>query len=260
VIERVENGMVTDNGPLLDGRDLHLTYAGSDVPALNGISLALGRGELCGLIGPNGAGKTTLLSVFTTLLQPQRGSLRIAGIDALGYPAKVRHKIGLVPQNLALYDRLTGLENINYFGRMYGLGRQILGEKGKYYLEMFGLYDKRNRQVGTYSGGMKRRINLIIGILHDPELLFLDEPTVGIDTQSRHMIMEKLAGLNHARMAMVYTSHYLEEVQRLCRRVVIIDEGLIIADGPPEKLVAQSEGCLGLAELFLKKTGEHLRE
>ncbi len=249
-----------ENTPLLLGSDLHLTYAGSDVPALDGISLTLDRGELCGLIGPNGAGKTTLISVFTTLLCPQRGSLSIAGIDALGHPAQVRRKIGLVPQNLALYDRLSGLENINYFGRMYGLDRQPLREKAKYYLEMFGLYDQRNRQVGTYSGGMKRRINLIVGIVHDPELLFLDEPTVGIDTQSRHLIMEKLAGLNHARMAMIYTSHYLEEVQRLCRRVVIIDLGRIIADGPPEKLAAQADGCFGLAELYLKKTGEHPRE
>jgi ABC-2 type transport system ATP-binding protein len=251
---------VIDIPPLLLGRDLQLTYAGSDVPALDGVSFALGRGELCGLIGPNGAGKTTLISVFTTLLHPQRGSLTIAGIDALGHPARVRRRIGLVPQNLALYDRLTGLENINYFGMMYGLARQSLREKARFYLEMFGLYDQRNRPVGAYSGGMKRRINLIVGIIHDPELLFLDEPTVGIDTQSRHLIMEKLAGLNGDRMAMIYTSHYLEEVERLCRRVVIIDGGRIIADGPPEKLAAQADGCFGLAELYLKKTGEHPRE
>ncbi|MBU1567831.1 MAG: ABC transporter ATP-binding protein [Proteobacteria bacterium] len=249
-----------DNVPLLVGKDLFLSYLGSDVPAINGISFSLCRGELCGLIGPNGAGKTTLISVFTTLLRPQRGSLHIAGINAIGNPAGVRSKIGFVPQDLALYDRLTGLENIDYFGSMYDLDRKLLREKAKNYLEMFGLYDKRDRQVATYSGGMKRRINLIIGIIHDPELLFLDEPTVGIDAQSRHMILEKLAALNSEQMAMLYTSHYLEEVQSLCRRVVIIDEGRIIAEDTPKNLIAQAEGCGSLAEIFLQKTGEHLRD
>jgi ABC-2 type transport system ATP-binding protein len=165
-----------------------------------------------------------------------------------------------VPQDLALYDRLSGLENIRYFGRMYGLGGRLLAEKAKYYLDMFGLYENRARLVATYSGGMKRRINLIIGLLHDPELLFLDEPTVGIDAQSRHLILEKLAALNDEQMAMVYTSHYLEEVQTLCRRVVIIDGGRVIAEDTPQNLIAQADGCDSLAEIFLQKTGEQLRE
>lgn len=251
---------MTDNTPLLDSRDLYLTYVGSHTPALNNVSLSLSSGELCGLIGPNGAGKTSLISVFTTLLRPDKGSLMIAGIDALKNPAAVRDKIGFVPQDLALYDKLTGLENLYYFGQMYGLKRPLLKEKAKHYLEMFGLYDKRDRQVATYSGGMKRRINLIVGIIHDPELLFLDEPTVGIDAQSRHMILEKLDALNHRNMAMIYTSHYLEEVQRLCRRITIIDEGRIIAEGTPQSLLAEAEGCGDLGALFLQKTGEHLRE
>ncbi|HBG18632.1 MAG TPA: ABC transporter [Desulfobulbaceae bacterium] len=251
---------VIENPPLLEGRDLFLTYADSHIPAVNGISLILRPGELCGLIGPNGAGKTTLISIFTTLLRPQQGTLVIGGIDVRRNPGAVRQRIGLVPQDIALYDRLTGYENITYFGRMYGLTRAELRERAAYYLDMFGLWDKRNRQVAAYSGGMKRRINLIVGLIHEPELLFLDEPTVGVDAQSRHLIMEKLAALNSERMAMVYTSHYLEEVQRLCRRVVIIDLGRIVAEGTPEDLVAQTEGCDNLAELFLKKTGEHLRE
>ncbi|MDK9706461.1 MAG: ABC transporter ATP-binding protein [Desulforhopalus sp.] len=251
---------MNDNAPLLYSRNLYLTYAGNQTPALNGVSLSLTKGELCGLIGPNGAGKTSLISVFTTLLRPDQGSLMVAGIDALKNPAAVRGKIGFVPQDLALYDKLTGLENLSYFGRMYGLKRALLQEKAKYYLEMFGLYDKRHRQVATYSGGMKRRINLIVGIIHDPQLLFLDEPTVGIDAQSRHLILEKLASLNHRNMAMIYTSHYLEEVQRLCRRIAIIDAGRIIAEGTPQSLLAEAEGCGDLAALFLQKTGEHLRE
>jgi ABC-2 type transport system ATP-binding protein len=251
---------VTDSAPLLESRDLYLTYVGSPTPALNNVSLTLYGGELCGLIGPNGAGKTSLISVITTLLRPDKGSLLIAGIDALNNPAAVRGKIGLVPQDLALYDKLTGLENLCYFGRMYGLKRPLLQEKAKYYLEMFGLFDKRHRLVATYSGGMKRRINLIVGIIHDPELLVLDEPTVGIDAHSRHMIMEKLDALNHRNMAMIYTSHYLEEVERLCRRIAIIDEGRIIAEGTPQKLLAEAKGCGDLSALFLQKTGEHLRE
>ena len=251
---------MTDKPLLLAAGDLFYNYPGSVTPAINNISFSLKRGELCGLIGPNGAGKTTLLSILTTLLAPQRGSLFFSGINVLRNPAGVRRKIGFVPQDLALYDRLSGLENIRYFGRMYGLGGRLLSEKAKYYLEMFGLYDNRERLVATYSGGMKRRINLIIGLIHDPELLFLDEPTVGIDAQSRHLILEKLAALNGEQMAMVYTSHYLEEVQSLCRRVVIIDGGRVISEDSPQNLIAQAEGCDSLAEIFLQKTGEQLRE
>ncbi len=251
---------MTAKPPILVGKNLFFTYTASEVPAIDDVCLSLAHDELCGLIGPNGAGKTTLLSLCTTLLHPQRGSLHIAGMNALSNPKAVRGKIGFVPQDLALYDRLSGLENINYFGRMYGLGRKILQEKARYYLEMFGLYDKRNRLVAAYSGGMKRRINLIIGLIHEPELLFLDEPTVGIDTQSRHMILEKLAHLNGRQMAMVYTSHYLEEVQHLCHRVIIIDGGRIIAEDTPQNLIAQADGCGSLAEIFLQKTGEQLRE
>ncbi len=251
---------MTDKPLLLVAGGLFYSYPGNVTPAINGVSFSLERGELCGLIGPNGAGKTTLLSILTTLLAPQRGSLFFSGIDVLRNPAGVRRKIGFVPQDLALYDRLSGLENIRYFGRMYGLGGRLLAEKAKYYLDMFGLYENRARLVATYSGGMKRRINLIIGLLHDPELLFLDEPTVGIDAQSRHLILEKLAALNDEQMAMVYTSHYLEEVQTLCRRVVIIDGGRVIAEDTPQNLIAQADGCDSLAEIFLQKTGEQLRE
>ena len=251
---------MTDNPLLLIAENLFYSYPGNAIPAINNISFSLKRGELCGLIGPNGAGKTTLLSIITTLLAPQRGSLFFSGINVLRNPAGVRRKIGFVPQDLALYERLSGLENIRYFGRMYGLGGRLLSEKATYYLEMFGLYDNRARLVAAYSGGMKRRINLIIGLIHDPELLFLDEPTVGIDAQSRHLILEKLAALNDEQMAMVYTSHYLEEVQSLCRRVVIIDGGRIIAEDTPQNLIAQAEGCDSLAEIFLQKTGEQLRE
>ena len=251
--------MVSEKRSFLYSENLSFTYKGSDSPALKAVSFSLQKGEFCGLIGPNGAGKTTLISLLTTLLRPDSGVLAIDGVDGIRYPERVREKIGLVPQDLALYDRLTGLENILFFGKMYGLQGKMLREKAHYYLDMFGLHDTAGLRVSKYSGGMKRRLNLIAGLLHDPDILFLDEPTVGIDAQSRHLIIEKLADLNQNSMTMVYTSHYIEEVEKLCRRVVIIDEGQVVAEGHPEELVRQAEGCEDLGELFLRQTGEHLR-
>jgi len=251
---------VSIHNPLIQGNELFFLYKGSDVPALNGVSLTLEAGDFCGLIGPNGAGKTTLISVLTTLVRPRAGSLEIDGVDAVVYPEIVRDKIGLVPQDLALYDRLTGFENILFFGRMYGLDREKLRKKAVYYLDMFGLLPKAGLRVSKYSGGMKRRLNLIAGIIHEPLILFLDEPTVGIDAQSRHLIVEKLADLNRAGMTVVYTSHYLEEVEHLCGQVVIIDNGRIVMRGRPQELIRETEGCGDLGELFLKKTGVSLRD
>ena len=246
--------------PLLVACNLQLTYPGAPAPAVDEISLELGDGELCGLIGPNGAGKTSLLSLLATLRPPDRGSLQLAGVDALAAPAEARRQIGYVPQDLALYERLTIAENLRFFGRMYGLSGRDLEERTDAWLDFFGLADKRRRLVRACSGGMKRRLNLIVGLLHHPRLLFLDEPTVGIDTQSRHLILEKLGELNRQGMAMIYTSHYLEEVQSLCRRVVIIDRGRIVAEGSPERLLTQAEGSSNLAELFLQTTGSAPRE
>ena len=249
-----------NNLPLLAATDLCLTYPGTEAPAVDLISLALAPGELCGLIGPNGAGKTSLLSLLATLRSPDRGTLRLAGIDALAAPAEARRHIGYVPQDLALYERLTIDENLRFFGKMYGLDGPMLKERVETWLALFGLADKRRRLVRACSGGMKRRLNLIVGLLHQPRLLFLDEPTVGIDTQSRHLILEKLAELNQAGMAMIYSSHYLEEVQSLCRRVVIIDRGRIVAEDSPEGLLAQAEGYRSLSQLFLQTTGSAPRE
>ena len=246
--------------PLLSAGHLFLTYPGASAAAVEDISLDLAPGELCGLIGPNGAGKTTLLSILTTLRRPDRGTLAIGGRDALADPALVRRRIGYVPQDLALYDRLSIHENLLFFASMYGLKGRLLGERALFWLDLFGLADKRHRQVRACSGGMKRRLNLVIGLLHDPELLFLDEPTVGIDTQSRHLILDKLLDLNRQGMAMTYTSHYLEEVQSLCRRVVIIDRGRIVAEDSPQHLLSRAEGCSSLVELFLQTTGSAPRE
>ncbi len=248
-----------ENPPLLRGTSLSYTYRGGSAPAIDRISFSLAAGNIYGLIGPNGAGKTTLISVLTTLLRPDGGSLSICGRDALCRAASIRNLLGVVPQELALYERLSGLENLLYFGRIYGLKNIEVRKKSIYYLTMFGLAEKASCQVSSYSGGMKRRLNLIIGLLHNPRILFLDEPTAGVDAQSRHLIIEKLRLLQRDGMAMVYASHYLEEIEQLCSRVVLIDNGRIVAEGSPDKL-GHADGCSGLAEFYLHKTGEKLRD
>lgn len=245
---------------LLNVDGISHTYSGSSQPALDSIRFSLEPGELCGLIGPNGAGKTTLLSVITTLLRPSTGMLSICGIDALRYPRKVRSLIGYVPQEIALYEQLTGLENVLYFGRLYGIPESVLRDRAVYYLDLFGVAAKAGQRVVTYSGGMKRRINLIIGLLHEPQLLLLDEPTVGIDAHSRHLIISKLVELMDRKIAMIYTSHYLEEVEQLCSRVVIIDGGRIVEAGTTSDLLSKVRGCSTLTELYLRKTGEEPRD
>lgn len=243
---------------VLKAERLQLAYSGGSCMALDDVSFKLREGEACGLIGPNGAGKTSLLSIFTTLLKPDRGILEILGHDALQHPSSILTRIGFVPQDLALYERLTGYENIEFFGRMYGLGRQRLKMRLEQLQELLELQAKLLRPVATYSGGMKRRLNLLIALLHEPEILFLDEPTVGIDAQSRHQILQRLHELNEAGMTLVYTSHYLEEVQQLCNRVVIIDAGKVVTEGSPQELVAGKVGTL--TELFLQTTGEAVRD
>ncbi|MEE4240726.1 MAG: ABC transporter ATP-binding protein [Desulfopila sp.] len=248
-----------DTSALIHASSLSYTYRGSFTPAIEQISLSLTEGTLYGLIGPNGAGKTTLISLLTTLLRPDQGTLTVCGENALSHFTSIRQVLGAVPQELAIYERLTGRENLLYFGRLYGLHDELVKEKSRYYLDMFGLADKADCRVSTYSGGMKRRINLIIGLLHDPKILFLDEPTAGVDAQSRHLIIEKLRMLNTNGMTMVYASHYLEEIEQLCTSVVLIDHGRIVAQGSPLQL-GQADGCTGLADFYLHKTGEKLRD
>ncbi len=237
-----------------------MAYRGCDTLALDDVSMTLGHGELMGLIGPNGAGKTTLISLLATLFPPTEGHVIFKGVDLTRHPKRIRHKIGFVPQNIALYDNLTGRENILYFAQLYGLSKRIAAERARYYLDMFGLSNKGNNRLKTYSGGMKRRINLIVGLIHNPVLLFLDEPTVGIDAQSRNLILEKLSLLNHDGMAMVYTTHYMEEILRICKNVTIIDHGKIICQGGPEQLIKETPNCNDLSELFLARTGKELRD
>jgi len=245
---------------ILNAVNISHTYKGAAQPSLNNVSLTIEKGELFGLIGPNGAGKTTLISILATLLRPVTGGVEIGGMNLRKCKSDIRKNIGLIPQDLALYSNLTGRENLYYYGTLYGINKKQLRKEVEKYLEQFGLTEKANNKVATYSGGMKRRINLLAGILHKPSLLLLDEPTVGIDAQSRNMIMENLILLKNQGVAMIYTTHYMEEIQKLCSRVSIIDHGSIIATGSPQELIKENPGTLDLSDLFLKLTGKTLRD
>ncbi|MEW6671743.1 MAG: ABC transporter ATP-binding protein [Thermodesulfobacteriota bacterium] len=241
-------------------RDLIKIYKGATVPALSGLNFTVPAGEIFGLLGPNGAGKTTAISILSTLLRPTRGSVSICGIDALKHPGRVKGVIGLVPQNIALYAGLTARENLRYFGKVCGLKGKILDDRVQACLELAGLENRADQRITAYSGGMKRRANLAVGMLNNPRLLFLDEPTVGIDAQSRNMILEKLALLKNNGTTLIYTTHYMDEAEQLCERIAIMDEGHIVAEGTPGALINRPPGYAGLGDLFLALTGKDLRD
>jgi len=199
-----------------------------EVVAVDRLSIEVRSGEILGLLGPNGAGKTTTVHMASGILSPDEGTVTIEGLGNPSDPA-VRARLGVAPQALALYEILTGEENLRFFGRVYGLTGGDLAEKVSRALAFVGLADRRRDRVKTYSGGMKRRLNLAAGILHDPDLVLLDEPTVGVDPQSRHAIFENILALKDRGRAIVYTTHYMEEAERLCDRVAILDRGKLLA-------------------------------
>ena len=209
-----------------------------DFTAVDGVSFTVGAGETFGLLGPNGAGKTTSISMVCGLLEPDGGSVRVAGETITTSSTKGRDAIGLVPQDLAIYPDLTAEENLVFFGRLYGMGGPALESRVVEVLDVIGLTDRKDDQTKEYSGGMKRRLNIGIGLLHGPQLLILDEPTVGVDPQSRNAILEAVEALSQQGMGVIYTTHYMEEAERLCDRVAIIDEGAIKAEGTRRELVA----------------------
>jgi ABC-2 type transport system ATP-binding protein len=217
------------------------------VEAVKELSFAIRRGEIFGFLGPNGAGKTTTISMLSCLLEPSAGTASVAGYDVVKASSEVKRRIGLVPQELALYPTLSARDNLNYFGRIYGLRERELRGRVDEVLAMVGLTERAKSAVKTYSGGMKRRLNIAAGLLHHPEVLFLDEPTVGVDPQSRNAIFEHVERLRDEGMTILYTTHYMEEAERLCDRVAVIDEGRIVALDTPRKLVADlGEGIIHL--------------
>lgn len=219
-----------------------------DFRAVKGISFSVEEGEVFGLLGPNGAGKTQTISMLTGVIPPTSGTARIAGHDIKSDMNEVKKINGLVPQDLALYPTLSARVNLNFFGRIYGLGGSELRERVEDVLRIVALTDRADQTVDKYSGGMKRRVNIAAGLVHQPRLLFLDEPTVGVDPQSRNHIFESVMRLNRERgMSVVYTSHYMEEVELLCNRVAIIDEGNIIAMDTVKNLI----GILGGGMIYI---------
>ena len=208
--------------------------------AVDNISLSLEKGAFYGLLGPNGAGKSTTINILSTVLKPDAGSVSINGFDLLKDPQKCKQAIGIVPQEIALYEELSAYENLMFWGGLYNLSGAALKQNINETLELMGLLDRKNDKVTSYSGGMKRRINIAAALLHRPELLLMDEPTVGIDPQSRNLIFDVLEKLHGDGMTIIYTTHYMEEAERLCNKIGIIDHGKIIGEGTLDELRATS--------------------
>lgn len=239
-----------------------LTKSFDSVQVVNSVSFTVRSQEIFGLLGPNGAGKTTTIRMLSTVLDPDDGDVTIGGHSVAKESDAVRRLIGVCPQELALYPELSATDNLVFFGRMAGLSGSEAKERAADVLERVGLTDRAKDAVRKYSGGMKRRVNIAIALMSRPRLLFLDEPTVGIDPQSRNHIFDTVLALRSEGMSVLYTTHYMEEADRLCDRIGIMDEGQIIALGTPAELKAQigDTDTTTLEEVFLSLTGRSLRD
>jgi len=235
-------------------------YKDAEVYSVSDLDLSIVEGEIFGLLGPNGAGKTTLISMLCSLIKPTSGSFTIDGLNYTKNKNQLKKLIGIVPQEYALYNSLTAYENLMYFGSMYGLKGPVLKNKINTALETLGLWKFKHKKIESFSGGMKRRVNLIASILHQPKVLFLDEPTVGVDVQSKNAIIQHLQELNKSGTTIIYTSHHLNEAELFCSKVAIIDNGKIIIEGNPEDLVKNQVSANNLEDVFLALTGEALRD
>ncbi|NLE94444.1 MAG: ABC transporter ATP-binding protein [Dehalococcoidia bacterium] len=246
--------------PYLQAESLHKSFNGHK--AVDGVSFAIDEGEIFGLLGPNGAGKTTTIRMLSTILPPDRGDVTIGGYSIRHDADEVRRLIGVCPQELALYAEMSAYDNLVFFGRMAGLDGKEAGTQAMTQLELMGLEDRARGKVDKFSGGMKRRVNLAIALMGHPRLLFLDEPTVGIDPQSRNMIYEIIEGLKDRGMTILYTTHYMEEADRLCNHVAIMDGGKIVALDTPRglKRLIGTEERVTLEDVFLRLTGRGLRD
>lgn len=236
-------------------------YKQASEPALNSLDLSIGRKAIFGLLGPNGAGKTTTISIICNQIKADSGTIKIDGYDFVSEKEKIKKIIGVVPQDIALYPDLTAYENLRFFGNMYGLSGETLTERIRQNMHDFGLEQKLKKKIKTFSGGMKRRVNLIAGILHKPKILILDEPTVGIDVQSKNVILEHLQNLNQTdETTILYTSHLMEEAENFCTQIGIIDEGKLIAGGNPKEMIKEYKTCEKLEDIYLLLTGRSLRD
>ena len=222
-------------------------------PSVDGLTLHVEHGMFFGLLGPNGAGKTTTISILCGLLSFDSGQVMIHGMDVRQKSAAIKPLIGIVPQDIALYPELTAVENLRFFGGMYGLPSHELNNRIETYLQDFGLTPHCRKKTGYLSGGMKRQVNLIAALLHRPKLLFLDEPTVGVDVHSRQTIIENLQNLHRSGMTIIYTSHDMKEAERLCTHVALMNHGRVVCEGIPDGLVTDAS-VTDLEALFIQKT------
>ena len=246
--------------PIIEFSGLTKIYSRTNIPAINNLTFTVYENEIFGLLGPNGAGKTTLLSVLCGLIKQSKGKVNIFGLDLQKNINTIRRSIGVVPQDIALYQSLTARENLKFYGNMYGLHGKQLKEKINTCLNIFGLQNKADDFLSSFSGGMKRRTNIIAGILHEPKILFLDEPTVGVDVQTKNVIVEHLLHLNKTGTTIIYTSHIMSEVENFCTRVAIIDKGEFLISGTPSEIVKQNPQQNNLESVFLSLTGRDLRD
>jgi ABC-2 type transport system ATP-binding protein len=238
--------------------NLGFHYPGNVGVTFSGLNLKVKKGERFGLFGPNGAGKTTLLSLMTGLLKADQGTIQLLGLDVSKHSNAVNRSFGFVPQDFSFYQELSPVENLEFFGAWAGLNKSQIKSKTDELLHILGLENVRNKQVDKFSGGMKRRVNLAIGVIHDPQVLILDEPTVGVDVQTRHAIINYLMELNKKGTTLIYTSHQLSEAEGLCEEVALIDSGEIIAQDDLDKLLKEHKKE-SLEGLFLELTGKEYR-
>ncbi len=246
--------------PVINIAQVSKRYKGNSYYAIENLSLEIQEGEIYGLLGPNGAGKTTLISMLCGLFKPTDGLISIQGLTFAKNSKQIKQLIGVVPQEYALYPTLTAFENLQYFGAMYGLTGKTLKVAIIRELTHLGLEEFAHKKISTYSGGMKRRVNLIAGLLHNPKVLFLDEPTVGVDVQSKNVIITHLKAMNELGTTIIYTSHHLTEAQDFCSCVSIIDKGNIIISGSPKSLIKNTKGTHNLEDVFIELTGTALRD
>ncbi len=237
----------------------NLTKDYADVKAVDGLSITIHEAEVFGLLGPNGSGKTTTINCLTGLLKPTGGTIRVGGFDCVSESARVRGILGVSPQETAVYSYLTGSENVQLFGDLYGVPKGELETRVDEVMEKVGLLEEAGRRTGKYSGGMKRRVSIAMALVHDPRVILLDEPTVGMDPQSRRAIWDFILELKDKGKTVVLTTHYMDEAEELCDRIGIIDHGRLIALGSPAELRSKY-GARDLEDVFIQLTGRRIRE
>ncbi len=246
---------MTQNSVVLE----NLVKKFEDVTAVDGVNLEIRAGELFGLLGPNGAGKTTIINMLCGLVKPTNGIAKVNGYDVQKETWRIKELIGVCPQETAIYSHLTGHENIELFGNLHSVNKETLNNRRKALLETMGLTQDAKRKTEKYSGGMKRRLSLILALIHSPQIAFLDEPTVAMDPQSRHAVWDFIRELKKEGKTIILTTHYMEEAEALCDRVGIIDHGKLIALGPPKELISKVK-VTNLEDVFIKLTGRRIRE